>query len=554
MARLRVLAVIVCGLWALFAPAWAFADAPFALSRIGDSAASPAEVVSGTRDATAVALPRPVFTPAPPAGLWLRVKLLADLEHGQPQALVIDAPNRTTVSTWLPGAADPVIRSTNGEHADPGFSPRLAVFRLPESLRSGQSIYVHIQSTARYPDTVRIVDAQALQIADRVNLQANTLIVGTLLALTLVGIGMGLMLRETDFLLLGFGLAFALFFLLDNTSDLYRIPGFEWLSTVEITQHVVATCAAILMAWFALRYLQMAQRTPVLARMQWCVIAIHVTVLIAYCIPATTDWRMLPRIGNFTSLFSAFIDFASATKGAIAGHRASRMFLWSWAPLLFCLGWKVVEISKGWQANPVLQFAFPASFVIAGVLMMIGLGDRMLKYKRERDASDLLARRDPLTDIYNRRALDERLHAAALQTGQASQPLALLFIDLDHFKRINDEYGHDVGDECLREVARRIRSTLRYGDVVGRYGGEEFVVGLPHTAVGDASAMGERIRHAVGSQPIRCGGLDIGITISIGVAVLDDGLAGFDAAIKRADRALYASKRDGRDRVSVLAS
>ncbi|HTA65970.1 MAG TPA: diguanylate cyclase, partial [Xanthomonadaceae bacterium] len=78
------------------------------------------------------------------------------------------------------------------------------------------------------------------------------------------------------------------------------------------------------------------------------------------------------------------------------------------------------------------------------------------------------------------------------------------------------------------------------------------VIGLPDLDVADASAMGERVRHAIGSQPIVCNGVDIGITISIGVAVLQDGLAGFDAAIKRADRALYVSKRDGRDRVSTL--
>jgi diguanylate cyclase (GGDEF)-like protein len=552
MGRLRALVLAVCGLWALLVSTLAFADTPFALSYIRDPGAPAAEVVAGQHDATAVALPTPVFTPIPPAGIWLRVELRADLPRDLPQALVLDAPNNTTTSAWLPGAGAPEIRSTTGPHSDPIVSPRLAVFPLPGSLRAGQSIYVYVRSTARYPDTVRIVDAHAFQVEDRLNLQINTLIVGTLLSLTLVGIGMGLMLRETDFLLLGLGLAFALLFLLDNTSDLYRIPGLEWLSGVRVTQHALANGAAILMALFVLRYLQMATRTPLLARIQWGVIAIYISVMTAYCIPVIGDWPQLSRIGNLTMLVSAIVEFTSATKGAIAGHRASRMFLWSWAPLLSCLCWKVLEINLGWPANQLLRFAFPASFVMAGVLMMIGLSDRMLKYKRERDASDLLARRDPLTEVYNRRALDERLHAAALESGQSSRPLALLFIDLDHFKRINDEHGHDAGDECLREVARRIRGTLRFGDVLGRYGGEEFVIGLPGLHVAEASAMGERVRHAVGSQPIVCNGIDIGITISIGVAVLQDGLAGFDAAIRRADRALYASKRGGRDRVSTL--
>jgi diguanylate cyclase (GGDEF)-like protein len=256
-------------------------------------------------------------------------------------------------------------------------------------------------------------------------------------------------------------------------------------------------------------------------------------------------------LGNTAVLVSTIALIWVGVKGMLARDRPSILFLCSWLPLLFCVAWRVVEVNAGMPANPALRFAFPVSYVLSGILLFVGLGERMLQYKRERDASDILARRDPLTEVDNRRALDERLQAAALHAGQSSQPLALLFVDLDHFKRINDEYGHDVGDECLREVARRIRGALRFGDVLGRYGGEEFVIGLPGMHVEDASAMGERIRQAVGSQPIYCGEVGIGITISIGVAALHDGLAGFDAAIKRADRALYASKRDGRDRVSA---
>jgi diguanylate cyclase (GGDEF)-like protein len=268
-------------------------------------------------------------------------------------------------------------------------------------------------------------------------------------------------------------------------------------------------------------------------------------------VPRIGLWQW-PLLGNIAVLVSVIVGFIAAVKGALAGDRPSQMFLWSWLPLLILLSWRVLEINLGWPASDMLQYAFPASFVLAGVLLMIGLGDRMLQYKRERDASNLLARRDPLTEVYNRRALDERLHAAAHEAGHQSQPLALLFADLDHFKRINDEHGHDIGDACLREVARRLRSVLRFGDVLGRYGGEEFVIGLPRTAVDDACAMAERIRQAIRSQPIVCGDVGISVTLSIGVAVLYDGLAGYDEAIKRADKALYVSKRDGRDRVSML--
>ena len=554
MGRLRTVVLALCGLWMLLSScAMASADTAFRLYRLGDQDLPAAEVISGRHDASAVALPTPIITPTPCVGGWWRLDAVRALPRDPPQALVLDAPNNTTSEAWLPGQGKPLTRSTVGPDADPTWSPRVAVFELPDGLRIGQHIYLHVTSTARSPDMLRITDLRGLREQDRRDLLINTLIHGTLLALVLVGIGMGLTLRESDFLLLGCGLAFALLFLLDNTADLYRIPGLAPLAGIRTVQRILGSGAAFFTGLFMLRYLQMERRAPWLARIQRWMLVVYVFVVVVSFVPVIGWWQW-PLVGNFAVLVSVIVGLIAAVKGALAGDRPSQMFLWSWLPLLVLLSWRVLEINLGWPANDLLQFAFPASFVLAGVLLMVGLGDRMLRYKRERDASDLLAHRDPLTDVYNRRALDERLHAAALQSGQSSQPLALLFVDLDHFKRINDDYGHDVGDECLREVARRIRGTLRFGDVLGRYGGEEFVIGLPGMHVEDASAMGERIRNAVGSQPVVCGDIVVGITISIGVAELHDGLAGFDAAIKRADRALYASKRGGRDRVSSLST
>jgi diguanylate cyclase (GGDEF)-like protein len=554
MGRLRTVVLAQCGLWMLLSScAMASAGTSFRVFRLGDRDMPAAEVISGQHDAQAVALPTPVITPTSRIGGWWRVEAVSDLPRDPPQALVLDAPNNTMSEAWLPGQDKPLTRSTVGPDADPTWGPHVAVFELPEGLHTGQHIYLHVMSTARSPETLRIADVRTLREEDRRDLLINTLIHGTLLALVLVGIGMGLTLRESDFLLLGCGLAFALLFLLDNTADLYRIPGLAPLAGVRTVQRILGSGAAFFTGLFMLRYLQMQQRAPWLARIQRWMLWVYVFVVVVSFVPVIGLWQW-PLLGNIAVLVSVIVGLVTAVKGALAGDRPSQLFLWSWLPLLVLLSWRVLEINLGWPANDMLQYAFPASFVLAGVLLMVGLGDRMLRYKRERDASDLLAHRDPLTEVYNRRALDERLHAAALQAGQSSQPLALLFVDLDHFKRINDEHGHDVGDECLREVVRRIRGTLRFGDVLGRYGGEEFVIGLPGMHVEDASAMGERIRLAVGSQPVVCGDIAVGITISIGVAELHDGLAGFDAAIKRADRALYASKRGGRDRVSASAT
>lgn len=541
-----------CGLWLLLAPAFAVGDdAAFRVYRLGDSVAPAADVLAGKLDAAAREIPGQVIKPTPHVGGWWRLDILRDVPADPSQVLVLDAPNHTTTSVWLPGRAMPSIRATSGPNSDASYGPRLAVFALPGGMRAGQRVYLYVTSSASSADRLRIADEHAVRVRDRHDAQVNTLIHGTLLALVLVGLGLGLTLREADFLILGCGLGFALLFLLDNTVDLYRIPGMAPLADVRTLQRILGSSAAFFTGLFMLRYLQMDLRAPRLARVQRWMLGVYVLVVVASYVPliGRLPW---PMVGNVALLVSVIVGFIVGVKGALDGDRPSRVFLWSWLPLLVSLAWRVLEINLRWAPNEMLEYAFPASFVLAGVLLMIGLGDRMLAYKRERDASNLLARRDPLTEVANRRALDESLRVAAHEASERGHPLALLFVDLDHFKRINDTHGHDVGDACLREVARRLRVALRFGDVLGRYGGEEFVIGLPRTPVEEAGAIAERIRVAIGAQPIACDERTIAVTVSIGIAIVHEGLSGLGEAIRRADRALFASKHAGRDRVSVL--
>ncbi|MFM6987646.1 MAG: GGDEF domain-containing protein [Arenimonas sp.] len=180
------------------------------------------------------------------------------------------------------------------------------------------------------------------------------------------------------------------------------------------------------------------------------------------------------------------------------------------------------------------------------------MGERILLYKRERDANQHLARMDALTEVYNRRALDERLRIAAVQTEKSGRSMAVLFADLDHFKRINDSHGHDVGDYVLKDVTLRIRSVLRFGDVLGRYGGEEFVIALPDCGEEQARQLAERIRERIAERPVVCAGTVIPVTVSIGISVLRDGQSDIEGALKRADQALYFCKQNGRNCVNTL--
>jgi two-component system, cell cycle response regulator len=161
-----------------------------------------------------------------------------------------------------------------------------------------------------------------------------------------------------------------------------------------------------------------------------------------------------------------------------------------------------------------------------------------------------LAITDALTGLHNRRYMETHISTLIEQAFSRGQPLAVLVLDIDHFKLINDTHGHDAGDEVLREFALRVRKSIRGIDLACRYGGEEFVVVMPETDLAAATAVAERLRRRIASEPfaIQGGARGIEVTISIGIAALgaDDDAA---SVIKRADQALYRAKRDGRNRV-----
>jgi diguanylate cyclase (GGDEF)-like protein len=168
---------------------------------------------------------------------------------------------------------------------------------------------------------------------------------------------------------------------------------------------------------------------------------------------------------------------------------------------------------------------------------------------------------DPLTELHNRRYLDRRLSEELARAGRYRQPLSCLFIDADHFKQINDTYGHQAGDIVLRELANRIRSQLRASDIATRFGGEEFALLLPQTNLNEALMLAERIRMEISSQPIPLDdGTSLQLSVSIGVSEtlpLSNKVqqqADGEQLLVNADQALYMAKANGRNRIEFHPS
>lgn len=160
---------------------------------------------------------------------------------------------------------------------------------------------------------------------------------------------------------------------------------------------------------------------------------------------------------------------------------------------------------------------------------------------------------DPLLGIFNRRHLDQRLLEEVLRCQRYDLLFAVLLVDIDHFKEVNDTWGHQIGDLVLKHLARIFTDALRQTDMVARFGGEEFVILLPHTSGTESYGLAERLRRTVEKTPLVLGvegnQVEIPITVSIGSAcLLPDGDTAF-ALLERADKAMYAAKQGGRNRV-----
>jgi diguanylate cyclase (GGDEF)-like protein len=188
-----------------------------------------------------------------------------------------------------------------------------------------------------------------------------------------------------------------------------------------------------------------------------------------------------------------------------------------------------------------------AATALLGYLGIAGVLLRLERQKKVLSSLSRAARSDPLTGAANRRRLGEFLSSL-----DGVGPVSVVAADIDFFKRVNDELGHDGGDEVLREVASRLASAVREGELLARTGGEEFLVVLPGADAKVARQIAERLHRAVVSRPVQVGGQPREVTVSLGVATANGRPT--EALLKEADTALYAAKRNGRNRIEVGAA
>jgi len=201
--------------------------------------------------------------------------------------------------------------------------------------------------------------------------------------------------------------------------------------------------------------------------------------------------------------------------------------------------------TRAWYSYPEVIVLILAGLFIS--LLVLFVAQNYFRLKQARAELAVLATTDPLTGIYNRRHFIELARIDIERARRFSEKPYVIIIDADYFKKVNDTYGHLVGDEVLIEITNRLKETIRPYDVLARYGGEEFIVYMPNSNEDGIAAAAERLRLNICETPFKFLDVDLNITASFGVSIIDDD--GIEKAIKNADDALYRAKEEGRNRV-----
>jgi two-component system cell cycle response regulator len=209
-------------------------------------------------------------------------------------------------------------------------------------------------------------------------------------------------------------------------------------------------------------------------------------------------------------------------------------------------------VAKGLDlgANDYLMRPLDANELLARTRTQLRQKRHYERMRKNYEENFMMALIDPLTGAFNRRYLNAHLPRLLARVVPSEKPISTLMIDIDHFKQINDRYGHATGDGVLREVVNRITNALRPSDLVVRMGGEEFAVILPEIDLAYAVVVGERVRERIAKTPVLTTdtGEAVSVTISIGAACVAEGHAETaESLIKRADAALYKAKQSGRN-------
>ena len=528
-------------------------DGPFAITALpasaGDAAAE--TVASGRLDRA--------FAPydfrearARGAPFWLRLELRPGARVPADAALAVRRGRQFEIQAYESGAAagSPMTpTATLPEYR----AEQTLLYALPASRLARDAIYLRIQPAGAGAERLSFSLTSLAESLSWGREQARmiALAFGALTAMSLTALLIWFVMPSPIFVY------YATLFSLQALYIAYVSgQGFEWptlsfaLPLAPHAWNVPAALSGAAACLFVREIIDMRRYSPRHYRIfGWLAIVFVVLALANFARPLGAG-PLVAAAGNVIFVGTAAYTLIVAFAAWLRGSRPAGWFLVAWGLLEVMTIWTAGKMLLG-DAEPLMFYGTPLSMILAAILVALGIADKIREQRVRLSDAERRAQTDPLTGVLNRRSLIERLHAACDRAQARGLPIALLFIDLDHFKTINDTHGHIAGDACLCAVIGQIQKELRMSDVIGRYGGEEFVVILSSADASAAHAIAQRIRERVAELEVEGYGPLIRLTCSIGVAASDAlGVWGEDL-IASADAAVYVAKNAGRNQVHV---
>ncbi|HEY2676285.1 MAG TPA: diguanylate cyclase [Steroidobacteraceae bacterium] len=464
-----------------------------------------------------------------------------------------------------------VMNTTRGLHADlmayengaivalplaatlSGFlGTRDNVFILPNGVAPGQPLYAHVVSSSNEEQflsfSLAALDGTLMQGAERARMIALTF--GALMAVSMAALLIWFVLKDPLFIL------YATMFVLQALYVAYLSgQGFDWpwlsfaIPIGSLAWNVPIGLSGAVACLFAREIADLRHSSPrVYVIFGWFGVA-FIAITAANAAKFVGLEGAVNDIGNVMFVVVSIFTVIVCSLAWRRGNRAAGWFLVAWCLLEgFTIAAAVrFLMTSSVDSDALYYYGLPLSMVAASILIALGVADRLRAQRAALSEAERRAQTDPLTGVLNRRSLIERLDAACARARARGLPIALLFIDLDHFKQINDTFGHQAGDACLRAIIDPIHAELRQSDVIGRYGGEEFVVILSSADAAAAVPVAQRILERVAGVRVDGFGMPITLTCSIGIAASDTlGIWG-EPLLAQADAAVYVAKRSGRN-------
>jgi diguanylate cyclase (GGDEF)-like protein len=494
--------------------------------------------------------------PRDPDGLWVRLQAADGVWPQQPLVLQIPMPPLGAARLYRSDGGPPQRSALEGADAGGLQGHGRFAFRISPPLPPGGTLLLYFEPypTAFGPVRFEVLPLEDFFAADTGWLAFASVGFAVMATMGLLALLFGLVLHDVTFhIYAGYVLGYALVLAI-QTGFAFHPLGLTVLAAAPyVWGRIALTGSTICFVQFLSRFTGLEQYSRRLRQaiglLSWAMAG-----LLAFSIlPWDAAHRLASGLINPVLLAGALLALVCSSYAAYRGSRYALYFLAGWAPLLCVTALSSAQALGLFADWTWLDNGNLAAGAFESVALSVGLASRILSVRRERDRATAVAERDALTGVLNRRGWIARLDELVRAESRPGPRLAVMFIDIDHFKSLNDCFGHDEGDLALRKVAAGLAQQLRPGDIFGRYGGEEFVVILPGCAQEQAQLIGERMRAAVEALRIpndNAGGV---LTASVGIAIRQTGES-IAELTGRADHAMYAAKRAGRNRVVLAAA